>query len=98
MGLLGYGPLPGPRRSKRAGTLLATVGPKLTIIIRWSGYLDNSVGGGTPSGMGTFESLVKESMEEASLEEDVVRKHVRAVGVVSYFYRTDAGWLQPEVE
>ena len=65
---------------------------------RWSGYLDNSVGGGTPSGMGTFESLVKESMEEASLEEDVVRKHVRAVGVVSYFYRTDAGWLQPEVE
>jgi hypothetical protein len=65
---------------------------------RWSGYLDNSVAGGTPSGMGMFESLVKESMEEASLEEDVVRKHAKAVGVVSYFYRTSAGWLQPEVE
>jgi hypothetical protein len=48
--------------------------------------------------MGIFESLVKESMEEASLEEDIVRKHVRAVGVVSYFYRTVAGWLQPDVE
>ena len=48
--------------------------------------------------MGMFESLVKESMEEASLEEDLVRKHAKAVGVVSYFYRTSAGWLQPEVE
>ena len=45
-----------------------------------------------------FESLVKESMEEASLEEGVIRKHAKAVGVVSYFYRTSAGWLQPEVE
>jgi len=48
--------------------------------------------------MGMFESLVKESMEEASLPEDLVRKHARAVGVVSYFFRTTAGWLQPEVE
>ena len=65
---------------------------------RWPGYLDNSVGGGTPSGMGNFESLVKESMEEASLKEELVRKHVQAVGVVSYFFRTNTGWLQPEVE
>lgn len=65
---------------------------------RWGGYLDNSVGGGIPSGMGHFESLVKESMEEASLEEDLVRKHARAAGVVSYFFRTKTGWLQPEVE
>lgn len=65
---------------------------------RWGGYLDNSVAGGTPSGMGNFEALVKESMEEASIEEDLVRKHARAVGVVSYFFRTSAGWLQPEVE
>ena len=65
---------------------------------RWPGYLDNSVGGGIPSGMGMFESLVKESMEEASLPEDLVRKHARAVGVVSYFFRTTTGWMQPEVE
>jgi len=48
--------------------------------------------------MGIFESLVKESMEEASMGEDFVRKHARAVGVVSYFFRTNTGWLQPEVE
>lgn len=65
---------------------------------RWSGYLDNSVAGGIPSGMGNFEALVKESMEEASLDEDIVRKHALAVGVVSYFFRTNTGWLQPEVQ
>ena len=48
--------------------------------------------------MGNLETLIKESMEEASLEEDLVRKHARAVGVVSYFFRTSTGWLQPEVE
>lgn len=48
--------------------------------------------------MGNLEALIKESMEEASLEENLVRKHARAVGVVSYFFRTSTGWLQPEVE
>ncbi|KAJ7611441.1 nudix hydrolase 20 [Mycena polygramma] len=64
----------------------------------WPGYLDNTVAGGIPAGMGAFESLVKECMEEASLTEDLVRKHVRAVGCISYFFRTAKGWLQPEVE
>ncbi|KAI0942878.1 hypothetical protein AcW1_002649 [Taiwanofungus camphoratus] len=64
----------------------------------WPGYLDNSVAGGIPSGLGAFESLVKEAMEEASIAESVVRAHARAAGTVSYFYRTDAGWLQPEVQ
>ena len=53
----------------------------------WPGWLDNSVAGGIPSGFGAFESLVKESMEEASIGEDIVRKHARAVGSVSYFFR-----------
>ncbi|KAF9045458.1 nudix hydrolase 20 [Panaeolus papilionaceus] len=62
------------------------------------GYLDNTVAGGIPSGMSMFESLVKECMEEASLEEYLVRKYSRAVGVISYFYRSSKGWLQPEIE
>lgn len=62
------------------------------------GLLDNSVAGGTPSGMGLFESLVKEAMEEASIAEDIVRKHTSTVGVITYFFRTSKGWLQPEVE
>ena len=48
--------------------------------------LDNTVAGGIPEGMSPFEAIVKESMEEASLPEDLVRKHIRAVGAVSYFY------------
>ncbi|KAJ7119714.1 NUDIX hydrolase domain-like protein [Mycena epipterygia] len=64
----------------------------------WPGYLDNTVAGGIPSGMPIFEALVKECMEEASLCEDLVRAHTRAVGCISYFFRTAKGWLQPEVE
>jgi len=45
----------------------------------WPGYLDNSVAGGIPSGTPPFEAVVKESMEEANITEDVVRKHVKAV-------------------
>jgi len=64
----------------------------------YPGMLDNSVAGGIPSGMGVYKSLVKECMEEASLPEDLVKRHARAVGAISYFFRTSAGWLQPEVE
>ncbi|TFK75586.1 nudix hydrolase 20 [Pluteus cervinus] len=68
----------------------------------WPGYLDNTVAGGIPSGMSPFESLVKECMEEASLDDRIARKHIRCTGAVSYFFRhacrTAAGWLQPEVE
>lgn len=55
---------------------------------RWPGFLDNTIAGGIPSGMSPFESLVKEAMEEGSLQEDVVRKHTRAVGSISYFYQS----------
>ncbi|EKM57105.1 uncharacterized protein PHACADRAFT_142270 [Phanerochaete carnosa HHB-10118-sp] len=64
----------------------------------WPGYFDNSVAGGIPAGLGPFESLVKESMEEASIAEEVVRSHARAVGSISYFFSTSEGWLQPEIE
>ncbi|KAG2020408.1 nudix hydrolase 20, variant 3 [Coprinopsis cinerea AmutBmut pab1-1] len=64
----------------------------------WPGFLDNTVAGGIPSGMSPFESLVKECMEEASLPDHVVRKHIKAVGAISYTIRTTKGWLQPEVE
>jgi hypothetical protein len=55
--------------------------------IRWPGFLDNSVAGGIPAGMSAFESLVKESMEEASIAGDIVRKHARVAGCISYFFQ-----------
>jgi hypothetical protein len=49
--------------------------------------LDNTVAGGIPAGMGITECIVKESMEEASLSETLVRQHARAAGCVSYYFR-----------
>lgn len=37
-------------------------------------------------------------MEEGSIPEALVDKYATAVNVISYFYQTSAGWLQPEVE
>ncbi|KAH7337492.1 NUDIX hydrolase domain-like protein [Rhizoctonia solani] len=73
-----------PRRSKTKQT--------------WPGFLDNSVAGGIPGGMTPFESMVKECEEEASLAEDIARKHLKCVGAVSYFFQNARGNLQPEVE
>ena len=44
--------------------------------------------------MTVFESLVKECMEEASIEADIVRKHTRAVGSISYFFRYEVSRLE----
>ncbi|CAE6448584.1 unnamed protein product [Rhizoctonia solani] len=73
-----------PRRSKTKQT--------------WPGFLDNSVAGGIPVGMTPFDSMVKECEEEASIAEDVARKHLKTVGAVSYFFQNVRGNLQPEVE
>lgn len=70
----------------------------------YGGMLDNTVAGGIATGEKPFESLVRESAEEASLPEDVVRDGAKAVGTVTYFHIRDerAGGetklLQPEVQ
>ena len=53
----------------------------------WPGFLDNSVAGGIPVGMTAFESMVKECEEEASLSENIARKHLKTVGAASYFFQ-----------
>lgn len=66
----------------------------------YGGMLDNSVAGGISAGMGAFETLVKESGEEASLPEHLVRERAKCTGVATYFYIRDkraggeAGLLQ----
>lgn len=70
----------------------------------YGGLLDNTVAGGIAAGMTALETLVKESGEEASLPEALVRAGAKAVGAVSYFYLRhksaggEEGLLQPEVE
>jgi 8-oxo-dGTP pyrophosphatase MutT (NUDIX family) len=60
--------------------------------------LDNSVAGGVAGGTSVLDALVKEADEEAGLDPELVRKRARAVGSLSYFHQTEAGWLQPEVQ
>lgn len=70
----------------------------------YGGMLDNTVAGGTSSGEGFFESLVRECGEEASLPEELVRSKVRSRGTVTYFYIRDqraggeSGLFQPECQ
>ncbi|KAI0301350.1 NUDIX hydrolase domain-like protein [Russula brevipes] len=64
----------------------------------YPGMLDNSVAGGVAGGTSVSDALVKEADEEAGLDPELVRKRARAVGSVSYFHQTEAGWLQPEVQ
>ncbi|KAF2630936.1 thiamine pyrophosphokinase [Macroventuria anomochaeta] len=70
----------------------------------YGGMLDNAVAGGIASGESPFESLVRESAEEASLQEDLVRNKAKAAGTVTYWYVRDeraggeTGLLQPEVQ
>ncbi|KAG8903485.1 hypothetical protein FRB99_003228 [Tulasnella sp. 403] len=72
-----------PRRSKTKQT--------------WGGYLDNTVAGGIPWGLTPTEALIKESMEEASLSEDVASK-AKCAGCITYVYRTTKGFLQVDVQ
>lgn len=79
-----------PRRSKTKQT--------------YPGMLDNTVAGGIAAGEKPFDSMVRESMEEASLPENLVRRKAKATGCVTYFHIRDVraggetGLLQPECQ
>ena len=66
--------------------------------------LDNTVAGGIATGESPLETIVRESTEEASLPEEMVRTGVKAVGMVTYFYIRDyrtggeTRLLQPECQ
>ncbi|GJJ14644.1 hypothetical protein Clacol_008910 [Clathrus columnatus] len=64
----------------------------------WPLCLDNSVAGGIPHGFTPFESLIKECEEEASLDASLVKAHAIPCGAVSYYFRSEKGYLQPEVQ
>lgn len=69
----------------------------------YPGMLDNSVAGGISNGLSAHETIIKEAGEEASIPENVARKSIRSVGVISYIYvdgtlESGAGHIQPEVQ
>ena len=63
-----------PRRSKTKQT--------------WPLMLDNIIAGGLGYPYGIYETVLKESMEEANLEKSVIEDNIKATGSVSYLYFT----------
>ena len=54
--------------------------------------LDNTIGGGITSGLSPFESIIKESMEEGSISEEVVCQYVKSVGAITNFFRCEMNY------
>ncbi|CAI4044064.1 uncharacterized protein SKDI_10G3430 [Saccharomyces kudriavzevii IFO 1802] len=54
----------------------------------WPLMLDNIIAGGLGYPYGIYETVLKESIEEANLEKSIIEDNVRAAGVVSYLYFT----------
>ncbi|SCU91854.1 LAFA_0F06260g1_1 [Lachancea sp. 'fantastica'] len=52
----------------------------------WPSMLDNVIAGGLGYPYGIYETMIKESQEEANLSKDLVESHIKSVGAVSYFY------------
>lgn len=79
-----------PRRAKTKST--------------YGGMLDNTVAGGIASGEIPLECLVRESEEEASLPEKLVREKVESKGTITYIYIREpraggeSGLVQPECQ
>ena len=70
----------------------------------YGGMLDNTVAGGISFGESVLNSLIRESEEEASFSEQLIRQHAKFCGTVSYFMVRDenaggeTGLLQPECQ
>lgn len=80
-----------PKRSKTKST--------------YPGMLDNTIGGGIGYPYGVFETVVKESYEEAGFDKSFIIKNTKAAGTVSYIfcdleteYDQSIGLVQPEVQ
>lgn len=67
-------------------------------LFTYPGMLDTTVAGGVKAEDSPLECIVAEASEEASLPEDYVRAHARAVGAVTYAQRNEArGSVLPTV-
>jgi 8-oxo-dGTP pyrophosphatase MutT (NUDIX family) len=70
----------------------------------YPGMLDNTVAGGLMTNEDPFECVIREADEEASLPEELVRKHAKETGIITYLYITDErsggepGYIYPEIQ
>ena len=85
-------------RLKESGDMRIWVPTRSMTTKAYPGMLDSSVAGGVPIGVEPFACLLKEAAEEASLSEDLTRRSVKAVGVVSEFCAKGDDQLEPSIK
>lgn len=87
-------------RSRRPLTILSCLFalPTDPQLDSWPSYLDNTVAGGISAGSTPYSTILRESIEEASLPPSFVASRIRSTSVLVYNYRTEQGWIQPEVQ
>ncbi|ROV86755.1 hypothetical protein VSDG_10197 [Cytospora chrysosperma] len=78
-------------RAKETGAIKIWVPRRSRHLASYPGMLDNTVAGGVKAEESPLECIIHESDEEASLPEDFVSKHVKAVGAVTYVTQTGSG-------
>lgn len=83
-------------KSKETGEIKIWVPRRSRHLATYPGKLDNTVAGGTKAEESPLECIVHESDEEASLPEDFVSKHVKAVGAITYVTQTGSGGGQDQ--
>jgi isopentenyldiphosphate isomerase len=99
-----FEPLRRRRRRRPPHSVLLFIVHELTILLapslryRWPSYLDNTVAGGISAGSTPYSTILRESIEEASLPPAFVASRIHGSSVLVYNYRTADGWLQPEVQ
>ncbi|KAF8906217.1 hypothetical protein CPB84DRAFT_1770253 [Gymnopilus junonius] len=70
--------------------------PRRSLMKRqWPGKLDVTVGGGMGLGDTAIDTVIRESAEEALLDDDYVKKFIRPVGVLPFPNRSPKGWILP---
>lgn len=90
-----------PANRSSTGTLQLWIPTRAHNKPTYPGMLDNTVAGGLGHPYGVYETLIKESYEEAGLDEDFVKKRAHCAGVLLYMYQPkgdSSGPVQPEVE
>lgn len=77
--------------TKSADGLRIWVPKRSASLKAWPGALDSTVAGGVRAGESPFECIVHEASEEASLPEDLIRKHTISSGMLSYMSQPKQG-------
>ncbi|SCU78884.1 LADA_0A08328g1_1 [Lachancea dasiensis] len=87
LGIITYGVhVNGYTRDPVSGIVKIWVPRRSATKATWPSMLDNIVAGGLGYPHGVYETVVKESLEEANLPQEFIESRIRPVGAVSYFY------------